>query len=347
MVSLYSTFVSLVSVAMVAALPNGAPKCGINETAIQQGMIGASDATLGYSLNVVPAGNNMWNITIDGKRTDYQGILMYVHQIDTPKVHLGQFSFKNQTKWKYQPLDLCNTGGITSSTPMSTMTHATPDRVALAKKVTFQWTASAQELALNGLVVNAVVAVRDDGVNSGKAKWQHLSFVGIPPTPNGGTTAGSTTPGTAGTTGTTGTNSTGTSGTGAAATHTVSVGASGLVYTPDTVNANVGDMIMWNFGSSHSVTQSAQKDDCAPMAGGFDSGVLGTGSYMQTITAAQAGSTIWYYCTVGQHCQKGMKGSIVVSGTAPAGTTPATTKSSATSTFGGLAMVLLLSLLSL
>jgi hypothetical protein len=52
------------SLSLIMASPNGAPKCGINKTAIQNGMGTASDRSLGYFLDVNPAGNNNWNITI-------------------------------------------------------------------------------------------------------------------------------------------------------------------------------------------------------------------------------------------------------------------------------------------
>ena len=60
--ALFSTLRSTVS-----ATPRGAPKCGINGTAIQAGMGTPSDPSLGYFLDVKPAGNNNWNITIQNK----------------------------------------------------------------------------------------------------------------------------------------------------------------------------------------------------------------------------------------------------------------------------------------
>jgi hypothetical protein len=103
-------------------------------------------------------------------RADYQGILIYIHQIDQPQVHLGMFTFQNQTKWKYQPLSICDAGGIKSTTSMSTFTHAIPDRVPLSKNVTFVWTSNSKELELSSLVVHAAVASLDPG-KTGKARW--------------------------------------------------------------------------------------------------------------------------------------------------------------------------------
>lgn len=61
---------------------------------------------------------------------------------------------------------------------------------------------------------------------------------------------------------------------GAAATHTVTVGgAAGLVFTPDQITANVGDMVIFEFMSAnHTATQSTFGTPCKIMEGGMDSG---------------------------------------------------------------------------
>lgn len=61
---------------------------------------------------------------------------------------------------------------------------------------------------------------------------------------------------------------------GAAATHTVIVGgAAGLVYTPSEIQANVGDMVIFEFMSAnHTASQSTFAEPCKLMAGGMDSG---------------------------------------------------------------------------
>lgn len=352
----YSTILSLLS--LVSCRPGGAPKCGINEAAIQAGM-GSPKEALGYALSVVPAGNNMWNISVKNpKLLDYQGILMYVHQVNKPQVHLGSITFANAKKWKYQPKALCDAGGIISSST-GTVTHANPDKVQIAKNVIFQWTASAPELALEGLVVNAVVATTQGSPNA-FAKWQHLDFIGIPPTvissgspsppgtgpntsadPNASTTqngASNSTASASNSTTQTATNSTSPT----SVQHIVTVGAGGLVYSPATLNVNVGDTIVWNYSAPHSVTQSSLQDDCTPMAGGFDSGTLSTGSYTQTISPAQAGSTLFYYCSVGQHCQNGMKGSITVAGTSASPDAPALSSSISNTAYLSLSFLALL-----
>lgn len=61
---------------------------------------------------------------------------------------------------------------------------------------------------------------------------------------------------------------------GAGATHTVTVGGpKGLAYEPNSVVANVGDMVIFTFLSqNHTVSQSAFATPCELLAGGMDSG---------------------------------------------------------------------------
>lgn len=162
--------------------PNGAPSCQINEKRIGSAMRPASD--LGYSLFVAPAGNNNWNITIKNKsnRPTLSGLLLYVHQANCEKdnIHLGSITFQDKAKWKYQPSDLCKSGNVTQSTPQSTVTHAHPSLVQL-DTLTFVWTSNSKELALNALVVDAVVSTIDSTL-PGPSPWQRLQYFGIPPT---------------------------------------------------------------------------------------------------------------------------------------------------------------------
>ena len=53
-------------------------------------------------------------------------------------------------------------------------------------------------------------------------------------------------------------------------THNVMVGGSaGLVYTPDQITANVGDVVIFTFGvKNHTVSQSSFAQPCVKMAGG-------------------------------------------------------------------------------
>ena len=52
-------------------------------------------------------------------------------------------------------------------------------------------------------------------------------------------------------------------------------GSAGLVYTPDTITAAVGDMVIFEFQSeNHTATQSAFTSPCVALAGGTDSGFM-------------------------------------------------------------------------
>jgi plastocyanin len=52
-------------------------------------------------------------------------------------------------------------------------------------------------------------------------------------------------------------------------------GDAGLVYSPPTLNANVGDMVEFTFMSmNHTVTQSTFPLPCVKMQGGVDSGFM-------------------------------------------------------------------------
>jgi len=63
---------------------------------------------------------------------------------------------------------------------------------------------------------------------------------------------------------------------GAVMTHTVVVGGSaGLMYTPQSVEAAVGDVVRFHFlKQNHTVTQSSFAKPCEALAGGVDSGFM-------------------------------------------------------------------------
>src|SRR5262249_23511872 len=56
-----------------------------------------------------------------------------------------------------------------------------------------------------------------------------------------------------------------------ATTHDVWVGGTaGLVYTPENIDAAVGDVVVFHYGTkNHTVTQSTFAEPCSPMAGGI------------------------------------------------------------------------------
>ncbi|KAI0147812.1 Cupredoxin [Xylariaceae sp. FL1272] len=104
---------------------------------------------------------------------------------------------------------------------------------------------------------------------------------------------------------------------GAAATHSVTVGGTaGKVFTPDQVQAAVGDMVVFTFQSqNHTVTQSTFALPCEAMAGGMDSGFVPNPNdtvvpapqvAMQVMTT----DPIWLFCAQTGHCGTGMTFSI-------------------------------------
>jgi plastocyanin len=64
---------------------------------------------------------------------------------------------------------------------------------------------------------------------------------------------------------------------GPGAVHTVSVGQNGLTFTPDTIHANVGEQITFQFfPKNHSVVQADFNNPCNPSGGGIFSGFVPT-----------------------------------------------------------------------
>jgi len=107
------------------------------------------------------------------------------------------------------------------------------------------------------------------------------------------------------------------SGTAAAATHSVTVGGSaGLVYTPNTLNAAVGDEVIFTFlSANHTATQSAFTTPCEKLEGGMDSGFMPNANNTinpppQMAVKVSVATPIWFYCKQKGHCGKGMTFSI-------------------------------------
>lgn len=115
------------------------------------------------------------------------------------------------------------------------------------------------------------------------------------------------------------TQTSGSDGTAAAAvaTHSVTVGGSaGLVYSPDTIEAAVGDMVIFTFLSqNHTATQSAFTEPCVKLATGMDSGFMPNINNTvspppQMAMQVTVATPIWFYCRQSGHCGKGMTFSI-------------------------------------
>ncbi|OAL39954.1 hypothetical protein AYO20_00867 [Fonsecaea nubica] len=96
-----------------------------------------------------------------------------------------------------------------------------------------------------------------------------------------------------------------------AATIDVNVGQSGLTYSPDTVQAAVGDIVNFHFyPGEHAVTQSTFDSPCQPVSGNaINSGVINSNSgQASTMFSMTVNSTdpIWLYCGQVGHCAAGM-----------------------------------------
>lgn len=94
---------------------------------------------------------------------------------------------------------------------------------------------------------------------------------------------------------------------------TVSVGKDGLVFTPDTITANIGDQITFQFfPKNHSVVQSDFKNPCNPSEAGIFSGFIpsadGPANETFAITVKDE-KPVWLYCAAvvpRSHCAAGM-----------------------------------------
>jgi plastocyanin len=87
-----------------------------------------------------------------------------------------------------------------------------------------------------------------------------------------------------------------------AETHQVQVGP-GLSYSPDTLTAAEGDIVQFTFGSGHDVVSGSFDSPCQP------DGLISSGNPQDgDVFSVTIGSTdpMWIYCSVPQHCQRGM-----------------------------------------
>ncbi|THW19875.1 hypothetical protein D6D02_08857 [Aureobasidium pullulans] len=95
-----------------------------------------------------------------------------------------------------------------------------------------------------------------------------------------------------------------------AASHSIDVGEDGLVFSPNSATAAVGDTVTFHFyPRAHGVARSSYPSPCAAMDNGFNSGFVkvasGESNTTFTITVNNT-DPIWYYCPQGDHCQAGM-----------------------------------------
>lgn len=106
--------------------------------------------------------------------------------------------------------------------------------------------------------------------------------------------------------------------TGSVVVHVVKVGSANgtLAYFPNSITANKGDMVQFQFApNNHTVTQSTFDQPCQPISlnsnvTGFYSGfmpVSATSTTTPTYTIMINSTTpTWIYCSQGKHCQAGM-----------------------------------------
>jgi len=94
---------------------------------------------------------------------------------------------------------------------------------------------------------------------------------------------------------------------------TVSVGAGGIKFTPDSVTVPKGGQVVFSFAAfsaGHSVTQADFANPCQPGATApFNSGFVTQGgqSFLVTVNSTDP---MWFYCAQVGHCQAGMVGVI-------------------------------------
>ncbi|EJU01751.1 hypothetical protein DACRYDRAFT_22165 [Dacryopinax primogenitus] len=154
-------------------------------------------------------------------------------------------------------------------------------------------------------------------------------------------------------------------------------GTNGLVYTPNTVVANPGDTVTFEYhAANHTATQSSFADPCRKLSLTSTTGQVGFDSDFQPVSAdatvfptytmmVNSTTPIWVYCRQTGHCGKGMvfavnppttgntyaafmQNALMLNGTGTTGTTAPTSgvgKNAAAG--GGLALLLVTGALSL
>ncbi|KAH6604684.1 hypothetical protein Trco_006391 [Trichoderma cornu-damae] len=97
----------------------------------------------------------------------------------------------------------------------------------------------------------------------------------------------------------------------------VDVGQSGLSFSPDDIQANIGDILEFHYHAiNHSVVAADFANPCKPKAqGGFYSGFFPTSSgENDNVFQVEVNNTtpIWFYCSQpkGNHCGAGMVGAV-------------------------------------
>ncbi|KAJ4378295.1 hypothetical protein N0V86_005995 [Didymella sp. IMI 355093] len=97
-----------------------------------------------------------------------------------------------------------------------------------------------------------------------------------------------------------------------AAVHTVRVGQSGLVFTPQTISAVRGDTVVFELFPGHNVVEGDSDSPCQTDEDDFYSGPYsdtdsGAKKFVVNVTSDDP---VYYFCSVQRHCQSGMVGGI-------------------------------------
>ncbi|KAF2018259.1 hypothetical protein BU24DRAFT_167778 [Aaosphaeria arxii CBS 175.79] len=96
-----------------------------------------------------------------------------------------------------------------------------------------------------------------------------------------------------------------------AAIHTIRVGTKGAdTFTPPALNPKVGDIIVFQLESFHNIVEGTFDSPCQPKPNGFYSGEFPDTDKgrLRFVTRIVSPDPIYYYCSVGRHCQVGMVG---------------------------------------
>jgi len=96
-----------------------------------------------------------------------------------------------------------------------------------------------------------------------------------------------------------------------AVSHNIDVGKSGLVFSPNTTIAAVGDTLQFHFYSGgHSAVEGIFSSPCEPATNGFFSGYMpgSTNGEMTFVVDVTTTDPIWFYCSLSFHCGSGMVG---------------------------------------
>jgi len=94
--------------------------------------------------------------------------------------------------------------------------------------------------------------------------------------------------------------------------HTVVVGGTSLLFSPQFVFANPGDNVIFSFrAKNHSVVESTFNSPCSPLAGGQSTSfhpvdATATSGFPTFSIPIADQKPMWFYCSQASHCQSGM-----------------------------------------